>query len=123
MGIPVTQCTYIHGDNQSVLVNSSQPDSQLKKKLNSIAYHHVREGCALDEWRCAYISTNDNAADMMSKPLPGGAKRDKFCKMVLRYLESKPEVGSTTAQVKVTEVLPEEWIKCFEIIISEDLME
>ena len=67
MGIPVTQCTYIHGDNQSVLVNSSQPDSQLKKKSNSIAYHHVREGCALDEWKCAYISTNDNAANMMSK--------------------------------------------------------
>ena len=77
MGIPVTQPTYIFGDNQSVLVNSATPHSQLKKKANSVAYHHVREGTALDEWRLAYVNTTNNASDMMSKPLHAVEKRNR----------------------------------------------
>ena len=42
MGIPINDPAYVFGDNKSVLVNSSKPDSVLKKKNNSIAYHHVR---------------------------------------------------------------------------------
>ena len=49
MGIPVIECAYIFGDNKSVLVNLAVPHSQLKKKSNSVAFHHVREGSALDE--------------------------------------------------------------------------
>ena len=79
MGIPVQECCYIYGDNQSVLVNSSTLQSQLKKKSNSVAYHHVREGSALDEWRVTYINTNDNLADLLTKNLPAGEKRLKFC--------------------------------------------
>ena len=30
---------YVYGDNQAVLANSRAPDSMLKKKSNSIAYH------------------------------------------------------------------------------------
>ena len=56
MGIPVLGPSYISGDNQSVLANTSVPESQLKKKAQSIAYHFVREGVARDEWRTAYIS-------------------------------------------------------------------
>jgi len=86
MGIPVKGPTLIFGDNQSVLVNSSVPDSVLKKKNNSIAYHHVREGCARDEWRIAYVKTDDNPVDLLTKPLPKGNKRYKFCKILLRHL-------------------------------------
>ena len=50
MGIPVTKPVFIYGDNQSVLSNTTGPDSQLNKKSNSVAYHHCREGVALDEW-------------------------------------------------------------------------
>lgn len=49
MGIPCDDPTYIYGDNQSVLKNSSMPDSMLKKKSNSIAYNFVREGVAMKE--------------------------------------------------------------------------
>ena len=49
MGIPVDLPSYIFGDNQSVLVNSSIPTSTLKKKACSIAYHFVREGVTADE--------------------------------------------------------------------------
>ena len=86
MGIPINGPCYVYGDNNSVLVNSSQPDSTLKKKSNSIAFHHVREGCARDEWRCAYVNTNDNHSDLQTKSLPFGEKRVKFCKMLLDHI-------------------------------------
>jgi len=78
MGIPVDQPTYIHADNKSVLANSSDPESSLKKKSNSIAFHFVREGTARDEWRLRYINTHEDPADLMTKCLAPGEKRGKF---------------------------------------------
>ena len=49
MGVPVEGPTYIFGDNQSVLSNTSKPHSNLKKKSSSISYHFVRERVAKDE--------------------------------------------------------------------------
>ena len=46
MGIPVVGPAYIYGDNQSVLANTTIPDSTLKKKSQNIAYHFVHEGLA-----------------------------------------------------------------------------
>ena len=45
-GVPVKHLAYVFGDNKSVLTNSSNPHSVLKKKSSSIAYHFVREGVA-----------------------------------------------------------------------------
>jgi hypothetical protein len=53
MGIPCEGPTYVYGDNQSVLFNTTIPESTLKKKTQSIAYHFVREGSVKDEWRTA----------------------------------------------------------------------
>jgi len=66
----VDEPAYIYGDNQSVLANTSRPESTLKKKSNSICYHFVREGCARDEWRTSYVNTHDNVSDLLTKPLP-----------------------------------------------------
>ena len=49
----------------------------MKKKSNAIAYHFVREGVAQDEWRTAYVSLDDNVADMLTKPL-SDPKQVKF---------------------------------------------
>ena len=57
MSIPVEGPTYIYGDNQSVLANTTIPGSTLKKKPQSIAYHFVCEGVARDEWRTSYVNT------------------------------------------------------------------
>ena len=86
MGIPVEFPTFILGDNQSVLVNSSKPHSSLKKKSSSIAFHFVREGVAKDEWRVAYLHTSLNCADMATKSLPGGDKRTLFTSYLLHYV-------------------------------------
>ena len=85
MGIPVDEPTFVFGDNQSVLANTTNLTSVLKKKSNALAYHFVREGVARDEWRTAYINTHDNIADMLTKPL-SGEKRKKFVSMVLHHI-------------------------------------
>ena len=86
MGIPCSSPTYVFGDNQSVLANTTAPASQLKKKSNSIAYHFVREGSARDEWRTTYVNTHENPADLMTKPLPSGDKRSSFIRSMLWWL-------------------------------------
>ena len=86
LGIPCKAPAYIFGDNQSVLVNSSKPFSQLKKKSSSVAYHFVREGIARKEWMVAYVNTHENLADILTKPLSGGEKRTKFINMMLYHI-------------------------------------
>ena len=86
MGIPVEGPTYIYGDNQSVLANTTIPDSTLKKKSQSIAYHFVREGVARDEWRASYVNTHDNEADLLTKQLPHGEKRKCFVCNLLHHI-------------------------------------
>ena len=86
MGIPVEMPTLIFGDNKSVLVNCSLPHSTLKKKSSSVAFHFIREGTANDEWRVAYIDTNNNPADILTKSLPGGEKRTRFTSLLLHYI-------------------------------------
>ena len=49
MGILCDDPMIIYGNNQSVLANANIPDSTLKKKLQSITYHFVREGAAWDK--------------------------------------------------------------------------
>lgn len=86
MGIPCDGPSYIYGDNQSVLANTTIPDSTLKKKSQSIAYHFVREGTARDEWRTTYVNTHDNEADLLTKQLPSGEKRRGFVRNLLHHI-------------------------------------
>ena len=86
MGIPCEDPTFIFGDNQSVLANTTIPDSTLKKKSQSIAYHFVREGAARDEWRTTYVNTHENEADLLTKQLPSGEKRNSFVRKLLHHI-------------------------------------
>jgi hypothetical protein len=86
MGISVNGPCYIEGDNQLVLVNTTIPDSTLKKKSQSIAYYFIREGVARDEWRTCYVNTHDNEADLLTKQLPHGEKRIWFVSNLLHYI-------------------------------------
>ena len=89
MGIPVIGPSLVFGDNQSVLCNTNIPESQLKKKSQSIAYHFIREGVARDEWRTTYVNTHENTADLLTKPLPDGDKRRKFVRRLLYHIYDK----------------------------------
>jgi hypothetical protein len=86
MGIPCEGPAYLLGDNQSVLANTTVPDSTLKKKNQSIAYHFIREGAARDEWRTSYVNTHQNEADLLTKLLPSGEKRKGFVRRLLHHI-------------------------------------
>ena len=82
MGIPCEGSVF-YGDNGSVLCNTTLPDSTLNKKSNSISFHLVREGSAMDEWRTGYINTELNPADLLSKPVKNGESRRTKIRMIL----------------------------------------
>jgi hypothetical protein len=90
MGIPCEGPAYIYGDNQSVLASCGIPDSILKKKSQSIAYHFVREGAARGEWRTSYVNTNNNESDLLTKLLPSGEKRKSFVRRMLHHIFDRP---------------------------------
>ena len=89
MGIPVDDAAFIFGDNKSVLANTMNPGSTLKKKCAAIAYHLIREGVARGEWVTAWISTHDNIADLLTKPMSSGEKRNGFVKKILQHIFRK----------------------------------
>ena len=86
MGISCDDPTFIYGDNQLVLANTTIPVSTLKKKSQSIAYHFVREGAAQDEWQTTYVNTHENEADLLTKQLPSGKKRKSFVQKLLHHI-------------------------------------
>jgi hypothetical protein len=43
LDIPVHHKSYIFGDNQALVMNSSIPHSSLNKRHNALSYHRVRE--------------------------------------------------------------------------------
>ena len=45
-GVPIEGPSYVYGDNMSVIHNTLNPASVLKKKSNSICYHFMREAVA-----------------------------------------------------------------------------
>ena len=86
MGISCVDPMFIYGDNQSVLANTTIPDSMLKKKSRSITYHFVQEGAPPDEFQTTYINTHENAADLLTKQLPSGKKRKSFVPKLLHHI-------------------------------------
>ena len=47
-GIPVEDTTYVYGDNQFVLDNTTMTKPTIKNKSNTIKFHFMREGSARD---------------------------------------------------------------------------
>jgi hypothetical protein len=93
MGIPIEEPMYCYGDNMSVIHNTQKPESTLKKKSNSICYHFCREAVAMGEVLTAHVRSEDNPADICTKLIPGGIKRDKLCDMLLHYYDGSEENG------------------------------
>ena len=85
MGIPLNSPTYIYGDNMSVIHNTSKPESTLKKKANSVCYHYIREAVAADECRVGHIRTENNRADIATKPIVNAPKRDHLIGKMLYF--------------------------------------
>ena len=76
MGIPVVDPCWVFGDNMSVVNNVSRPESVLKKKAHAICYHYARESTVMGESMMAHVRSENNPADICTKVIPGGMKRD-----------------------------------------------
>ena len=75
MGVEIDGHAHVRVDNMSVVNNSSIPESTLKKKSNSIAYHYVRSKVAANIARIAYEPSGSNLADMLTKIQPGPVRQ------------------------------------------------
>ena len=83
MGILINNPAFVHGDNQSVLWNTTVPESTLKRKSSSVAFHFVREGVSKDMWRTACIKTSLNVADIFTKVISSIKDRKRKIRMLL----------------------------------------
>jgi len=70
LGVELDGPTRMFGENNSVILNTTIPSSQLKKKHNAIAYHHVREAISAEIIHFYHIPSVSNFADILTKPLP-----------------------------------------------------
>jgi predicted hotdog family 3-hydroxylacyl-ACP dehydratase len=71
LGIPLTGATSVFCDNESVVKNSTAPESTLKKRHNAIAYHRAREAQAAGIIRVAWESGDTQIGDLLTKLMPG----------------------------------------------------
>ena len=75
LGVPLEGETRVLCDNQSVIKNGSFPESVLKKKHCSVAYHVVREHIAAKKALLFYENTKSNLADLFTKVLNADTRK------------------------------------------------
>jgi hypothetical protein len=86
MGVTIDGPTYVYGDNMSVVQNNQLPKSVLKKKINAIFYHAVRESAAMGKSKIGHAPSVNNYAEICTKDVPGGQKRDSLSGVLLHDL-------------------------------------
>jgi hypothetical protein len=67
LGVPICGKTIMFGDNQSVVISSTIPHSELKKRHIALSYHRTREAIAAGIVAFYHISSVSNPADLLSK--------------------------------------------------------
>jgi hypothetical protein len=76
MGVPIDGACSLFCDNESVVKNVTRPESPLRKKHASVAYHQAREGIAAGIIRVAKEAGLTNIADILTKLCPGPRLRE-----------------------------------------------
>ena len=69
LGVPLEGPARLLCDNQAVIKNGSFPESVLKKKHCSVAYHYVREAIASMKMLLYWEKSDSNLADLFTKVL------------------------------------------------------
>ena len=75
-GVPIDGPTNIFCDNEAVVKNCSTPESTLKKKHHSIAFHRNREAVACGTCRITKEDTETNLSDLFTKTLHAERRED-----------------------------------------------
>jgi hypothetical protein len=69
-GVLVDGLTSLLSDNDAVVWNTMAPESTLKKKHNSIAYHQYREVVLAQMVLIVQVGSKENLVDLVTKSLP-----------------------------------------------------
>ncbi len=75
-GVPKEGATNVFSDIEAVYKNTTMPESTLKKKHHSIAYHRCREAVAAGTVRVAKEGTQTNLSDLFTKLLPQARREE-----------------------------------------------
>jgi hypothetical protein len=86
MGVTIYGPIYVYGDNILVVHNTQRPESVPKKKSNTICYHAERESMVMRESIIGHVPSLNNPADICTKSVPGGQKRDHLIGLLLHDL-------------------------------------
>ena len=70
MGVPIEDCSYILGDNQSVITTAESPVTGFNKRHNALSVHRVRSSIAAGFIKFGFIPGAQNPADILTKFLP-----------------------------------------------------
>ena len=84
MGAKLDGPALMLGDNNSVVLSCTMPNSVLKKKHNAVSWHSVREAIAGGMMKFAHIPSEMNCADILTKPLPGPQFRELVTPLLFR---------------------------------------
>src|SRR5688500_727815 len=96
----------------AVILNTTVPSSSIKKKHQSCSYHKVRENIAKFV-RFQHIKSEDNMADLFTKPL----RHALYDKLTAQYLLRRPK--TVTGSNVDKEITKEQSIKVKNIIQKE----
>ena len=69
LGIPIDGSASVFYNNLSVVMNTTRPESTLKKNHNAIAYNRVCKAVAVWIICIVKVPTQTNLAHMLTKPL------------------------------------------------------
>ena len=65
MDISISGASDAYGSNVLVINNTLKPESTLKKKCNTIAYHAVCASVGMGQTLTGHIRSEDNPADLL----------------------------------------------------------
>ena len=67
LGIPINDISYVYGDNESMIKNSTIPHSKLHKRHHILSYHFVRSMIAAGFINMVHIPSEFNPSDILTK--------------------------------------------------------
>ena len=118
-GVLLDGPAWMFGDNLSVVVNSTIPQSTLKKRHNALAYHRVREAIAAGILNFVHINGKENPADILTK---FRSSREWFplLKPILYWQEKETkETKSCPLKKKSNESLQYEGSSEFRLVVEQ----
>ena len=78
MGVSINGSANVFMDNESVVKSGINPDTVLKKKHVSIAYHKARESFAANIITMYWVPSQENLADLLTKVLDVQTRKSLF---------------------------------------------